>query len=80
MLCRLCIVALVAGASAAPARAQVFLAATPEPEFTIGPLFAVATVAPDMGPTTVSLSWSLTSTKPGRIAELEQDLWDAATS
>lgn len=68
------IISLGVGA-VAPAHAQVFLADKPSPEFAIGPIFAVATVAPDMGPTTVNLSWSLTSTKPGRLAELVQDLY-----
>jgi len=42
----------------ASAAAQVFLASSPHPAFAIGPLFVVANVRPDLGPVTVSLSWS----------------------
>ena len=38
--------------------AQVFLASEPHPEFAIGPLFIVAIVRPDLGPVSVSISWS----------------------
>jgi hypothetical protein len=41
------------------ARAQIFLASTPHPEFAIGPLFITGIVRPDLGPITVSISWSI---------------------
>jgi hypothetical protein len=52
-------------ATPAAGEAQVFLASHPNPSFSIGPLFVVATVRPDLGPVTVQVSWSLTP-GPGR--------------
>jgi hypothetical protein len=49
---------LLAG-GAAPASAQVFLAARPHPEFTIGPLIVGASVPRDLGTVQVNVSWSL---------------------
>ena len=58
----------------ATGRAQVFLASQPHPNFAIGPLFVTVAVRPDLGPVTVTLSWSLTP-PPGRLAsETKQDL------
>ena len=58
-----------------PTHAQVFLASAPHPEFAIGPLFIIATVRPDLGPVTVSISWSLV-TPPKRPADTaQQDLY-----
>ena len=57
------------------ATGQVFLASEPHPPFSVGPLFVVATVTPDLGPVTVRVSWSL-SLSPGRRGEdLRQDLF-----
>jgi hypothetical protein len=56
--------ALLIGAPAA-AQAQVFLASRPHPAFSIGPLFVVANVRPDLSPVTVTISWSL-APPPGR--------------
>lgn len=68
------ILALVTGV-ATPARAQVFLASKPHPDFSIGPLVVVVNVRPELGPLTVTLSWSLTPTPGQRVANLEpQDL------
>src|SRR5262245_57115436 len=56
------------------ASAQVFLASRPHPDFSIGPLFVVANVKPDLGSVTVNVSWSLTPS-PGLGAEdIAQDL------
>ena len=65
---------LVVSAPAA-AEAQVFLASRPHPNFTIGPLFVVATVRPDLGPVTVTISWSLTPRPGRRAADIRQDLF-----
>ncbi len=59
----------------ATGHAQVFLAARPHPEFAIGPLFVVATVRPDLGPVTVTISWSLTIPAGRRPADIQQDLF-----
>ena len=48
-------------AAATPAAAQVFLAASPHPEFTVGPLIIGAVVAPDTDVVQVNVSWSLGS-------------------
>jgi hypothetical protein len=50
----------------AAASAQVFLASAPHPEFAIGPLFIAGSVRPDLGPVTVSISWSIV--KPPKSA------------
>jgi hypothetical protein len=50
--------ALLMGTTAS-ASAQVFLAARPHPEFTIGPLIVAASVPRDLGTVQVNVSWSL---------------------
>src|SRR5262249_12882961 len=55
--------------------AQVFLASTPHPDFSIGPLFVVANVRSDLSTVTVNVSFSLTP-RPNRRAEaVAQDLY-----
>lgn len=56
------------------AHAQLFLAARPHPEFTIGPLFVRASVAPKLGPVTVDIFWSLV-VPPNRSSNLADDLF-----
>jgi hypothetical protein len=67
--------ALLAGAGPGPAGAQVFLAARPDPSFTIGPLFVVAGVAPERGPVTVDVLWSLVTPPERSAAVAAQDLY-----
>jgi hypothetical protein len=67
--------ALVLAALPAAGHAQVFLATRPHPEFAIGPLFVVATVRPDLGPVTVTISWSLTIPTGRRATDIQQDLF-----
>jgi hypothetical protein len=62
--------ALVPGAVSA----QIFLASTPHPEFAIGPLFIVGSIRPDLGPVTVSVSWSIVR-PPKSPAAGPQDLY-----
>lgn len=71
----LLVAALLVAASPCAARAQVFLAAAPHPDFAIGPLFVVANVRPDLGPVTVNLSFSLTAPRGRRAADIRQDLY-----
>src|SRR5262245_11311317 len=59
----------------AAAPAQVFLATRPHPPFSIGPLFVVATVTPELGPVTVRVSWSLTLPPATRPEDVRQDLY-----
>ena len=67
--------ALLIGIPAA-AEAQVFLAGRPHPTFSIGPLFVVANVRPDLNPVTVTISWSLAPPPGQRGADIEaQDLF-----
>ena len=67
--------ALLIGAPAA-AEAQVFLGSRPHPTFTVGPLFVVANVRPDLSPVTVTISWGLTPALGRRMHEVEaQDLF-----
>ena len=70
-----CAAAVVVGLPA-PAPAQLFLASGPHPAFSIGPLFVVANVQPNLAALTVTLSWSLTATPGPRGASVEpQDLY-----
>jgi hypothetical protein len=55
--------------------AQVFLAERPGPEFTIGPLFLRATVAPDLGPVVVEVLWGLVIPSERSATDLAQDLY-----
>jgi hypothetical protein len=59
----------------APGHAQVFLASQPHPEFTIGPLFVVASVNQGQPSVTVNLSWSLTTGPVTSKADIAQDLY-----
>ena len=71
----LVLAALLVATGPAAARAQVFLASSPHPEFSIGPLFVVANVRPDLGSVTVNLSFSLTAPRGRRAADIRQDLY-----
>ncbi|HEV8142874.1 MAG TPA: hypothetical protein VGQ77_08450, partial [Methylomirabilota bacterium] len=73
-LSRAALAAAFVTASALPASAQVFLAATPHPEFTIGPLIVQAMVPKDLGTVQVNISWSL-SFSTGRTPPHAQDLF-----
>ena len=54
--------------------AQIFLASKPHPEFSVGPLFVIANVRPDLG-VTINMSFSL-ALRPGAAhAAMEQDLF-----
>jgi hypothetical protein len=67
--------ALLLTARPAAGHAQVFLASRPHPEFSIGPLFVVAQVKPELTPITVTLSWSLTVPPGVQTADVKQDLF-----
>ena len=65
-----------------PADAQVFLASKPHPEFSVGPVFVIANVKPDLS-VSVNLSFSLTPRPAARPEALGQDgylLWPAGVS
>lgn len=67
--------ALLIGGAPAAAKAQLFLASRPHPEFTIGPLIVRASVGPQLGPVTVDVLWSLVIPPDRSAASLEQDLY-----
>ena len=67
--------ALLLLAGAGPARAQVFLAARPNPEFTIGPLFMRASVSPELQAATLDILWSLVIPPTRSGGEIAQDLY-----
>jgi hypothetical protein len=67
-------VVCAAMATPVPGHAQVFLASRPHPDFTIGPLFVVASVSQGVPHVTVNLSWSLT-TGPVTSKDIGQDLY-----
>jgi hypothetical protein len=73
---RVALVALLALTGFLPpaASAQVLLASEPHPDFTVGPLFVIATVRPDLT-VTVNLSFSLTPRPGVSRAAMEQDLF-----
>jgi len=60
--------------AATAASAQVFLAARPHPEFSIGPLILTASVPRDLGTVQAQISWSL-SVPNGRAAPSNEDLY-----
>jgi hypothetical protein len=60
---------------AGEARAQVFLASRPSPEFAIGPLFVRASVGPELGTVPVDVLWSLAVPPTRSALGLEQDLY-----
>jgi hypothetical protein len=68
-------VVCAAVATPGPGHAQVFLASRPHPDFTIGPLFVVASVSQGVPHVTVNLSWSLTLAPVTSKADIEQDLY-----
>jgi len=73
-------VALLVIAAPAAARAQVFVAAKPHPQFEIGPLFVRASVSPQLGPVDVDIFWSIAVPPTRSVADV-QDLalvWPAA--
>ena len=65
--------AILGGATTA--RAQVFLATRPNPEFELGPLFIRASVDASLGPVTVDVLWSLAVPPTRSALGLEQDLY-----
>ena len=69
------VAALVLVGAPAVAPGQVFLATDPHPPFSIGPLFAAATVTPDLRSVAVRLSFSLTFSPRPRVEDIHQDLY-----
>ncbi len=67
--------ALLLGGTPTPARAQLFLASRPHPEFMIGPLFVRASVTPLLGPVTVDVQWSVVIPPTRSARRVEQDLY-----
>src|SRR5438445_6929864 len=57
------------------AHGQVFLASRPNPEFTIGPLFVRATVAPDTEVVTLDILWGLVIPPNTAAASFGQDVY-----
>ena len=71
----LLLAALLALAAPPASHAQVFLASTPHPDFSIGPLFVVANVRSDLSTVTVNVSFSLTPRPNRRVEDIAQDLY-----
>ncbi|MGH7413230.1 MAG: hypothetical protein ACREKJ_03445 [Candidatus Rokuibacteriota bacterium] len=59
----------------ASAQAQLFIAARPEPPFTVGPLMVRATVREEPGPVPVVVTWSLQLPPDRRAADVAQDIF-----
>ena len=68
-------VVLIVSVISRPSSAQVFLGSQPHPDFTIGPLFIVATVTPELAPVAVRVSWGLTLSAGRRPDDVRQDLY-----
>jgi hypothetical protein len=68
------IAALLLLAAPGATEAQVFLAARPNPEFTVGPLFVRATVTPELN-VTLDVLWSLVIPPKTSGAAIAQDLY-----
>jgi hypothetical protein len=63
------------------ARGQIFVASTPHPDFTVGPLLVRASVTPAIGPTVIDVFFSLVIPPRRSAIDLEQDihlLWPGA--
>jgi hypothetical protein len=59
----------------AGARAQVFLASRPSPDFAIGPLFVRTSIGPGLGPVAVDILWGLVIPPTRSAVGMEQDLY-----
>jgi hypothetical protein len=59
----------------AAAGAQVFLAARPNPPFTLGPLFVRASIGPRPGPVPVDILWNVVPAPGRKDASAAQDLF-----
>jgi hypothetical protein len=66
-------VVLAAAVLPAAAAAQVFLASTPQPRFSVGPVFVRAAVDRALGPVTIDIHWSVVG-PPGALPD-GQDLY-----
>src|SRR5262245_25506516 len=66
---------LILGCWTTAAGAQGFIASQPRREFTIGPLFVRASVAPSLGPVTIDIFFGLVIPPEVTIGGLEQDLF-----
>lgn len=77
---RFLLVALLVIAAPAVARAQVFVAAKPHPQFEIGPLFVRASVSPKLGPVDVDIFWSIAVPPTRSLGDVESLalVWPAA--
>ncbi|HEY7676098.1 MAG TPA: hypothetical protein VIG69_03420 [Candidatus Methylomirabilis sp.] len=62
-------------AAPAAAGAQVFLAARPNPPFSLGPLFVRASIGPRPGPVPVDIFWNLVPAPGRKAAPTAQDLY-----
>lgn len=67
--------ALLSLAAPGAAHAQLFIGSRPDPPFTIGPLFVVASVTPALGPIKVNLLFSVEIPPTRSGADVEQDLF-----
>src|SRR5215472_7904361 len=65
---------MLVSALPASSSAQVFLASAPNPDFTVGPLFLIANVRPDLS-VVINLSFSRTLRAGAPRESLEQDLF-----
>ncbi len=65
------LIALLVIAAPAAARAQVFVAAKPHPQFEIGPLFVRASVSPKLGTVDVDIFWSIAVPPTRSVGDVE---------
>jgi hypothetical protein len=66
---------LLLASAPAPAPAQLFLASRPHPQFTVGPLFILANVTPELGDVPVDVLFSLAVPPTLSAGDIEQDLY-----
>src|SRR5882672_11154013 len=55
--------------------AQVFLASRPHPPYTVGPLYVLASVSPEMSELPIDISWSLVLSTSAQASDAEGDLF-----
>ncbi len=74
------LIAFLVIAAPAAARAQVFVASKPHPQFEIGPLFVRASVSPKLGPVDVDIFWSVAVPPTRSVADVQglALVWPAA--
>ena len=75
-LVRACaLAALLVGGVAGAAHAQLFIGSRPNPELSVGPLFLIATVTPQLDAVTIDVLWTLNVPATRSAVDMEQTIY-----